>query len=65
MYFSSTNFAPNLYISLPNDRILPNFGKVLENNWSLQNYEGFLVDGLENELCALETRKLQKNVSKY
>ena len=39
--FLSTNFAENMNITLPNNRILPYFEEVLVNALSLQNYGDF------------------------
>ena len=56
--FSSYNFVENMNVSLPSNRILPYFKDILENAWSLQNYRDYFVEGLRQELCALESRKV-------
>ena len=58
VYFSPTNFAENLKVSLSMNRILLNLKEILINAWPLQNYGNLFADGLSNELCALECRKL-------
>ena len=46
VYFSSTNFAENLKVSLCRKRILLNSTEVLCNAWLLQNYGDLFADGL-------------------
>ena len=46
VYFSPTNFAENLKISLSRNRILLNLKEILTNAWLLQNYRDLFADGL-------------------
>ena len=51
-------------VSLPSNRILPYFKDKLENAWSLQNYGDYFVEGLRQELCALDCRKMHTKIDK-
>ena len=51
-------------VSLPSNRILPYFKDILENAWSLQNYGDYFVEGLRQELCALDCRKMHTKIDK-
>ena len=46
VYFSPTNFAENLKVSVFSKRIFPNFEEILVNAWSLQNYGDLFEAGL-------------------
>ena len=46
VYFSPTNFAENLKVSLSVNRILLNLKEILVNAWTLQNYGDLFADGL-------------------
>ena len=46
VYFSSTNFAENLKVSLSRNRILLNLEEILVNACSLLNYGDLFADGL-------------------
>ena len=46
VYFSPTNFAENLKVSLSMNRILLNLKEILVNAWTLQNYGDLFADGL-------------------
>ena len=60
--FSSSNFAENMNVSLP---ILPYFKGILENAWSLQNFGDYIVEGLRQELCALNAEKCIQKLINY
>ena len=51
MYFLFNNFAENMNVSLPSNRILPYSEEILINAWSLQNYGDLFVDGLGKVAC--------------
>ena len=44
--------------------ILSYFKDILDHAWSLQNYEDYFVEGLRQELCALESRKMHTKSDK-
>ena len=46
VYFSPTNFAENLKVSLSMNRILLNLTETLVNAWTLQNCGDLFADGL-------------------
>ena len=51
-------------VSLPSNRIVPYFKDILESAWSLQNYGDYFVEGLRQELCAIECRKMHTEIDK-
>ena len=63
-YFSPTNFAENLKVSLSMNTILLNLKEIFVNTWTLQNYGDLFAVGLLKELCALECRKLHAKCEK-
>ena len=62
--FSSSKFTVNMNVSLPSNNILPYFKDILEDAWSLQNYGDYFVEGLRQELCALESSKMHTKIDK-
>ena len=62
VYFSPTNFAENLKVSLSRIRILLNLKEILVNAWTLQNCGDLFAYGLQKELCALEYRNVKKKI---
>ena len=54
----------NTNVSLPSNRILPYFKDILKNAWLLQSYGDYFVEGLRQELGALECRKMHTKIDK-
>ena len=70
LYFSPTNFAENLKVSLSRNRILFNLKEILVNAWSLQNYSLQMVSKMsyvplnaENSMQSVKKSKFYFAVS--